>query len=422
MRRRLRLAADDTFRSLQVRNFRLFFTGQVISQVGNWLTLIAQALLVLKLTHSGVAVGLLTACQFGPVLLLGAWAGLVADRSDKRRLLLIEQTVAMAQSFVLATIAFLPHPPIGAIYAVAVVGGLTTAFDNPARRAFVIELVEQDDVQNAVALNSAIMTGSRVIGPALAGLLIATSGFGWCFLLDGLTFIAVLVALWRIDPTEVHPSPVAERGRGQVRAGLRYVRDVPVLRISLVMMAIVGTLTYNFSVVLPLFVTESLGGETWQFTILFSVLSAGSVVGALWAARRSGVDLRHVARALGAFGLSMCVLAAAPNLGLAFPAAIAVGLSSIVFMTAVTSIVQLRADPVMRGRVLALQAIVFLGSTPIGGPVLGAICDATNARVGVLVGGAAALAAGGWGWTQARQQHDVPLEGPIAVDVPIEVA
>ena len=165
----LRAAAGETFRSLRVRNFRLFFGGQLISQVGNWLTLVAQTLLVLKLTDNGVALGVLAAAQFGPVLLLGPWAGLVADRSDKRRLLLIVQTIAMAQSFTLAALAFSGSPPVLAIYAVAFVGGVTIAFDNPARRAFVVEMVPDEDMHNAVSLNSALMTSARVVGPALAG-------------------------------------------------------------------------------------------------------------------------------------------------------------------------------------------------------------------------------------------------------------
>src|SRR4051795_11370903 len=169
---RIRRATSETFRSLHVRNFRLFFTGQLISQVGNWLTLVAQTLLVLKLTDNGVALGALAAAQFGPVLLLGAWAGLIADRSDKRRLLLTVQTVAMAQSFVLAALAFSGHPPVAAIYAVALVGGVTIAFDNPARRAFVVEMVPEDSIHNAVGLNSALMTSARVVGPAVAGLLV----------------------------------------------------------------------------------------------------------------------------------------------------------------------------------------------------------------------------------------------------------
>src|SRR5690242_9193643 len=247
-----------TFGSLRYRNFRLFFGGQLISQVGNWMTMIALTLLVLHLTDSGVAIGVLAACQFGPVLLIGPWAGLVADRSDKRKLLLIVQTCAMAQSFVLAALAALGDPPVGAIYAVALAGGIFTAFDNPARRSFVVEMVPEDHVQNAVSLNSAMMTGSRIFGPALAGLLVSTVGFAWCFLGDGISYLVVLAALWAMRSDELRPAPAAARAKGMVRAGLRYMRDVPELRISLVMMAVIGTLAFNFSITFPLFVTRTL--------------------------------------------------------------------------------------------------------------------------------------------------------------------
>ena len=224
MRRRMQAATRDTFRSLRSRNFRLFFGGQLISQVGNWLTLVAQTLLVLTLTNSGVALGALAAAQFGPVLLLGPWAGLVADRSDKRRLLLVVQAVAMLQSFTLAALAFSGSPPVWSIYLVALVGGVTVAFDNPARRAFVDEMVDEEDVQNAVSLNSALMTSSRVVGPALAGLLVATVGFGWCFLSDGLSYVAVLWALWRMRPADLRRPPVTPKAKRQIREGLRYAR------------------------------------------------------------------------------------------------------------------------------------------------------------------------------------------------------
>ncbi|MBA2437690.1 MAG: MFS transporter, partial [Acidimicrobiia bacterium] len=225
----LRQATSDTFRSLHIRNFRLFFVGQSVSQVGNWLTLIAQTLLVLRLTDSGLAVGVLAVAQFGPLLVFGAFAGLVADRSDKRKLLLVVQSLAMVQSFCLAGLAFMDRPPLAAIYAVALFGGFAVAFDNPARRSFVVEMVPDDHINNAVSLNSALMTGARVIGPALAGLLVTTVGFGWAFLLDGLSYVTVLGCLWKLDPTKLRPAPETMRGRGQVRAGLRYARSIPEL-------------------------------------------------------------------------------------------------------------------------------------------------------------------------------------------------
>jgi MFS family permease len=393
-----------TFRSLHVRNFRLFFGGQLVSQVGNWMTLVAQTLLVLKLTDDGIAVGALAGCQFLPILLFGPWTGLLADRSDKRRLLLLVQTYAMAQSFALAALALSDSPPLAAVYVLALAGGFATALDHPARRAFVVEMVPEDHVQNAVSLNSALMTGARVVGPALAGLLVSTVGFAWCFALDGVSYLAVLVAFWRMDTRLLRPPPPAERGRGQVRAGIRYVRSFPELWVPLVMMTLVGTLAFNFSVVVPLFVKRSLHGGDTDFTLLFSVISAGSFGGALLAARRTTVTLRHVAASSGGFGVGMLLLAASPSLAVAFPVGFLVGFASIAFLTTATTMFQLRADPSMRGRVLALQAMVFLGSTPIGGPLLGAVCELISPRAGLALGGVAALVAAAFGGASARRR------------------
>ena len=408
MKLRVATATRDTFSSLSIYNFRLFFAGQSISQVGNWLTLIAQTLLVLRLTHSGVMVGLLTAFQFAPVLILGPWAGLVADRSDKRKLLIGVQAFAMLQSFALAAIAYVDRPPVGAVFAVALLGGIATSFDNPARRAFVVELVPESSVSNAVGLNSALMTGSRIVGPALAGLLISTVGYAWCFLLDGLSYVAVLAGYGLMKPSEIRREGQAETGRGQVRAGLRYVRSVKELWIPLVMTAVIGMLTFNYSVVMPLLVKRTFGGTEGDFTMLFSVLSAGSLFGALAAARRSEIEVRTVVRAAAAFGASMLLFAAAPDLTWAYPLGLIVGITSIAFMTSATAIVQLYTDPTMRGRVLALQAMVFLGSTPIGGPILGWFCDSLTPRAGVLVGGIAALAAAACGHRRATPRRVVP--------------
>ncbi|MBV9662919.1 MAG: MFS transporter, partial [Actinobacteria bacterium] len=379
----LKNATRDTFASLAVRNFRLFFTGQLISQVGNWLTLVAQALLVLKLTDNGIALGGLAAAQFGPVLLIGPWAGLVADRSDKRKLLLIVQTIAMLQSFALAALAFSGHPPVLAVYAVALVGGFTVAFDNPARRAFVVEMVPTDNMNNAVSLNSALMTSSRVVGPALAGLLIATSGFGWCFLIDGLSYIAVLIALWMMRTEDLHPAPVAQKAKRQVREGLRYVRNVPELWVPLLMMGVIGTLSYNFQTVFPLFATRDLHGNGTTFTLLFSVVSVGALIGALAVARRKTITVRAVAFAALGYGGAMALMSMAPNQAIAYAVGPVLGLASIAFLTASTAIVQIESAPHMRGRVLALQAMLFLGSTPIGGPIVGWVSQQFGARYGI---------------------------------------
>jgi len=399
---RVRVAAGETFRSLRVRNFRLFFTGQLISQIGNWLTLVTQTLLVLKLTNSGIALGALAAAQFGPVLVLGPWAGLVADRSDKRRLLLIVQTIAMAQSFALAALAFSGHPPVLAVYAVALVGGLTVSFDNPARRSFVSEMVPETDINNAVSLNSALMTSSRVVGPALAGLLVVTVGFGWCFLADGLSYLAVLAGLWMIRSGELRTAPVTAKAKRQVRAGLRYARNVPQLWAPLMMMAVVGTLSYNFQTVFPLFTTRDLHGTGTTYPLLFSVVSLGALAGALGTARRRSISVRAVALSAVGYGVAMALMAVAPNQATAFAAGVVLGVTSIAFLTASTAIVQIEAAPEMRGRVLALQAMLFLGSTPIGGPIVGLISQQLGARYAIGLGALAALGAGAWGLAKAR--------------------
>jgi MFS family permease len=415
--------APSMFSSLSSRNFRLFFTGQLVSQIGNWVTLVASTLLVLHLTHNGFAVGLLGAAQFLPVLVLGPFAGLIADRSDKRRLLVFTQTLALLQSLALAAIAFMPHPSVPGIYAVAFVGGIITAFDNPPRRAFVVEMVPERDVNNAVSLNSAMMTGARVFGPALAGLLVTTVGYGWCFAVDAVSYFAVIAGLVAMRSAELRPSPVPPRGPGQVREGMRYVRATPELRMVVIVMAIVGTFAFNFNTVIPLFVTRTLHGSDGEFTILFSVISVGSVTGALVMARRSIVSIRHVMIACLAFGAAMLVMAPIPNLATSFPVAFLIGAASIAFMTTSTAVIQYRAAPEMRGRVLALQTMVFLGSTPLGGPLLGAIIDLTDARIGVAIGGLSALVAGGYGFAAMRRNgstwsHDTrvvtPNEPPIA--------
>ncbi len=410
--------AGDTFRSLRIRNFRLFFAGQLVSQTGTWLTMLAQTLLVLRLSDgSGVAVGVLTACLFLPVLVLGAWAGSVADRSDKHRLLIAAQAGAMVQSLALAAVFFSGHATIPVIYALALVQGVLTAFDNPARRAFVVEMVPNDMVANAVSLNSAVMTGSRVVGPALAGALVVTVGFGWAFLIDGLSYIAVLAGLLLMRPAELNPSPPAARGRGQVRAGLRYVRSQPDLLVPLIMMAAIGTFAFNFQVTIPLLVTGPLGGGEGTFTLLFSVLSLGSMAGALWTARRTEVTNHQIVVAAAAFGVTMLALAAAPGLWAAFPVAVLLGVASIGFMTTSTAIVQMRSAPEYRGRILALQAMVFLGSTPIGGPVVGLVSDVAGPRAGIALGGVACLGAAAWAHRSLRRRDEA-----VPVDETAEIA
>jgi MFS family permease len=414
---------NGMFRSLRSRNFRLFFGGQLISQVGNWLTFVAMTLLIYEITDSGFAIGMLAVAQFGPVLLFGPFAGLVADRYPKRTVLLIVQSIAMAQSFALAAVAFQPEPSLPLVFLIALVGGFTTAFDNPARRAFVTEMVPVDDINNAVSLNSALMTSSRIVGPFLAGVLVTTVGFGWAFLVDGISYAAVLGALAMIRTSELRSSPIVARAKGQVRAGVRYAHSVPELWIPLVMMAIVGTLAFNFNTVLPVFVTRDLGGTELMFTILLGVVSAGSLAGALGTARRRSISVQQVAWCSLAFAAAIGLLALVPNIATSLPVGVFMGAASIAFMTASTAIVQIRSDPQMRGRVLALQSMVFLGSTPIGGPIVGWICDTFGARYGLAVGALGALGAGVWGLRKARGSERYAIgaqQAETAVDDAVE--
>jgi predicted MFS family arabinose efflux permease len=399
-------AFRTTFRSLHIRNFRLFFVGQLISQIGTWLTQIALTLLVLHITKSGIAIGGLVACQFGPVLLLGAYGGVVADRADKRKLLLITQTLQMFQSFALGALAFSHDPPLAAF--------------------FVAEMVPPDEVHNAVTLNTAIMTSSRIFGPALAGVLVVTAGFGWAFTSDAISYLAVIAGLWMMRTSELYAAPRSAKAKGQIREGIAYIRREKALYVPLIMVTVVGTLTFNFAVTLPLFVEHTLHGSDTSYTLLYSVLSIGSFAGALAAAHRRSVQVHHIVNAAFGFGAAMFVFAAAPNLLAAYPLALFVGFASIAFMTAATAIVQVQAEPSRRGRVLAIQSMVMLGSTPIGGPILGAVCDAFGARSGLVIGGLAAVAAAVWGRRMIKRGlpdvASAPVAGELRVPSPVEVS
>lgn len=386
-----------TFSSLRHRNFRLFFIGQSISNSGNWLTNVALTLLVLKLAGTGVGVGLVSACQFGPMLLLSAWGGAVADRADKRRLLLVTQSLEMLQSIGLAALAFMPRPPLAGLYALAVLGGILLSFDNPLRRSFVTEMVATEDIPNAVVLYSTIVNLSRIFGPALAGLLITTVGYGWCFSLDAASYVAVLICLVKMRSADLYRTAAPSRSEGTVRESLKYVRSVPELWSSFAMLAAIGMLAYNFNVTLPLFVTRSLKAGEGTFTLLYSVLSCGSVTSALVIAHRSLVRMRDIVRGAAAFGVTLLLLAAAPGVGVAIVGVFFVGAASILYMTSTTAIVQVSGRRDMHGRVLALQIVFLGGSAALGGPLLGWIADTLGARALMVIGGTACLAAAGLG-------------------------
>jgi MFS family permease len=393
-----------TFASLEVRNYRLFFFGQLVSNSGNWLTMVAVTLLVLHRTQSGVAVGLLAACQFGPMLLLSPFAGVVADRSDKRHLLYVTQSLEMSQSIALAVLAFIPSSPLLLFFLVSLAGGCMLAFDNPGRRSFVSEMVPPALVPNAVTLYSALVNLSRLVGPALGAALIVTVGYGWCFTLDAASYLTVLVALAMMRPAELRETPRTPRGRGQVRAGMRYVADVPELRITFVMLLVVGVFSYNFTVVLPLFVERGLHGSDAEFSLIYAVFSLGAVLGTLAIARQSAVSLRTTVACAAALGVTMTAMTFVPSVAIAYPAAALVGGTSVAYMTTTTALAQLRAEQRMVGRVLALQTVLLIGTTPVGGPLLGLLADSTGGRSPMLLGGIGALVAAALGVVLGRGQ------------------
>jgi MFS family permease len=397
-----------TFSSLRHRNFRLYFIGQLISNTGNWLTNVAITLLVLKITGSGLRVGVLAACQYGPMMILSPYAGALADRFSKRRSLIVTQLLEMGQSISLAVLAFLPHPPLAALYLLALAGGIFLAFDNPLRRSFVSEMVAPEDLPNAIVLYSTIVNGSRIFGPALAGLLIVAVGYGWCFAIDAATYLAVLVCLFLMRESELHrPDRLADR-KGAVRAGLRYVFDTPQLWISFLMLAIVGTLSYNFNVTLPIFVTQVLHSSERTYTVLYSIFSVGAVVCSLFIAHRGLTRMRHIILGAVLLGATMLLLAQVSSELLALPIIFFAGMASILYMTATTAIAQVEAKREMHGRVLALQTVLIGGPMAVGGPILGWLADTLGGRAPIIVGGIAALAAAAVGaW--ATRRYVTPL-------------
>ena len=391
---RFRLATGETFRSFRTRNFRVFFIGQAISQAGTWLQFIAQALLVLHLTDSGVALGLVTAFQFLPVLFFGAWAGVISDRVDKRRLMMVTQTFMMVFAFALGLLVLTHHETVHWVYLLAGLTGVANAFDNPSRRVIITELVSEVDIANAVSLNSALITGSRVIGPALAAWLISGVGIGWCFVANGASFVAVLIALAMLDPAQLYLNERVAKQKGQIREGLQYVWRDPDLRLAMALMGVVATLSFNWNVVLPLLAVHTFHGDANTYAFITTVFSIGSLIGSLWIARRHTMSVAFLARTSVAFGVASGLIALAPNpLSAAIAGALA-GATGIAFLSATMTSLQLGSIPAMRGRVMALYSILFLGSTPLGGPLSGWLAQQFDTRLAIWMGAIAAAASG----------------------------
>jgi len=385
----------DTFRSLRVRNYRLYFFGQLVSVCGTWMQMIAQIWLMTRLTHnSGTALGLLVALQFLPLLLAGAWGGLIVDRNDKRTILFITQSAAGVLAVALGLLTVTHHASVLAVDGLAFVLGWVNVFDNPARQAFAHEMVGTEDVANAISLNSVMFNSGRIIGPALAGIAIKTIDVGPCFFVNAFSYVAVIGALMMMDVKQLHRAAPTRRGSGQLREGFRYVWSTPALRVPLLMMAVVGTLAFNFQVVAPLIVKKTFHQDVGAFTTVMTLSGVGAVLGGLTTAQFRRPTARIVAVVAIVMGLSELAAALAPTLAYEALAMMFLGGSGMAFVAMSNASLQIAADPAMRGRVMALFGIAFLGSTPIGGPIVGWASNQFGPRAGFLIGAAAAIAAG----------------------------
>ena len=382
-----------SFDSLAVPNYRRYFAGQLISLSGNWMQTVAALWLVLSLTGSGVAVGLTTALQFLPMLLFGAWGGLLADRFSKRRLLIVTQALMALPAIGLFLVAEAGIAAPWMVFLAVFTMGAINAVDNPTRQSFVMEMVGPDRVVNAVSLNSVIVQSARIVGPAVAGLLIAGIGVGPCFAVNALSFAAMIFALWGMNPGQLSAGPRAVRERGAIRAGLRYVRATPELAVPLGLMALVGTFGFNFQVILPLLARFSFDGGAGVYAALVSAMAVGSVAGALVTGSHGRTGPRLIVGAALAFGGAALLAAAAPAMAVEIVALILLGGASVTFAATINSSLQLAVAPHMRGRVMALYSVVFLGSTPIGGPLAGWLSEAYDPRFALLLAAVSGLSA-----------------------------
>lgn len=381
------------FSSLRIRNYRLFASGQVVSNTGTWMQRIAQDWLVLTLTGSASAVGITIALQFLPMLLFGLYGGVLADRLPKRRLLLVTQSAMGLTGLALAALTLSGHVQVWHVYATAFVLGLVTVVDNPTRQSFVVELVGPDQLGNAVGLNSANFQSARLVGPAVAGVLITAVGSGYAFLLNGLSFIAPIAGLLMMRNSELHKVERAPRGKGQLREGLKYVAGRPELIWPIVLVGFIGTFGFNFPIWLSAFVADVYHSGASTYGLLNTLMAAGSLAGALLAARRGTSRLRMLVGAAVLFGILEIVTAFAPSFWIFAALMVPIGMFGLTVNVTANSSIQMATDPLMRGRVMSLFMMVFTGGTPLGAPLVGWITDAYGPRIGFAAGGAVALVA-----------------------------
>lgn len=384
-------APGSAFRSLRVRNFRLWFVGQGISQMGYFSQTIALAVFTLNLTDNGTAVGIVTSVYFLPILVVGPWAGVVSDRVDKRRVLLCTQTAMMAFSFLLGILALGGWATYASTVVVAVLNGIAGAFDQPPRRTIVTELVDEADGANAIALNTALNQAGKVVGPAVAGVLVSTVGVGWCFVANGVSSLAVIGALLLMDPTKIAAPTVIARTKGQIADGFRYAWSHADIRLLLAVLGALAAFSYNWTVILPILVERDFQDPTSSFAVLMTAMSVGSFLAVLRLARHAVLGLHTLAVGGTIFGLVSLVMAVIPNVILATPVMLAIGMLSMILFNGGTVALQLAPPPSMRGRVMAIYSMVVLGAYALGGIASGWMAEVFGARPAIVFGGVTAV-------------------------------
>ncbi|MEP6598500.1 MAG: MFS transporter [Actinomycetota bacterium] len=397
----------SVFRSLRVRNYRLYASGQLVSLTGTWMQRVAQDWLVLQLTNSGTALGIVTALQFGPSLLLSMWGGMLADRRDKRALLLITQAALAVVALALGVIAITGVVQYWQVLVLATVLGVITAVDTPVRQSFVAEMVGKDDLVNAVGINSTIFNAGRVLGPAVAGVMIAAVGTGWAFIANAASSVAVLAALALMRTSELHPALQVTRAPGQLREGLRYVRRRPDLMLAMTLTFVIGTFGLNFQLTTALFAKQVFHLDASSYGLLSTSLAVGACVGAVLAARRvrRPSSLFLVGSAI-VFALAEILAGSMPGFVATAVLLVPAGLATLTFTTAANSSVQLGVEPTMRGRVMALYLMCYMGGTPLGAPMVGWVAEAFGPRWGMIGGGLICLVAAiGLGAFTARRRQ-----------------
>ena len=412
-----------TFRSLRIRNYRLFFIGQLISICGTWMQSIAQATYVLyRLNGGGRQLGILSACTFIPILTIGLWAGAVVDRGNKRKILIGAQTLmglaAICQTIVVltGTVTF----PI--LCLIAFVFGIGTAFDMPARQAFVSEMVPPEELQNAVSLNSAVFNSGRVVGQALAGVLVSAVGYAWCFGINAFSFGAIIIGFLLMRTSDLLPAQRVARAKGQIADGLRYVGRTPVLRTVILLVLVVGTFSLNFQVFVPLLAKDVFHGKESKVALFQVLMGVGSLIGSLLGARRSAPSGRLVVRSSVMFSLGLFGMAFSNFEPLTWLMLLITGGGFITFMLTANATLQLSSDPALRGRVMALYGLVFAGTTPIGAPFVGWVADTFGPRQSVAVGATAGIIAAAAAVVASRRGLLNPGRGGVATSATARMA